>query len=164
MKSSRVAIRQFNLNDADYILRQLNDKAFIRFITDKKVRDLAAAEKYLRDGPLASYREHGFGLNLVVDSVSCTPMGMCGLIKRDELDLPDLGYAFLPQFWGKGFAQEACELVLKQAKEQLNLKNIVAVTMPDNDASIRLLKKLNFSLKGTISLYGSNNFYFELSL
>ena len=72
------------------------------------------------------------------------PAGICGLIKRESLEDVDLGFAFLPEFWGRGYASESAAAVLEHARAAFGLKRLVAVTANDNHASIRLLEKLGF--------------------
>lgn len=159
-ETQRLIIRQFNLGDTDFIIQLLNDKTFIRFISDKNVRTQEDAVTYLTNGPISGYETQGFGLNLVQLKGEKTPIGMCGLLKRAELDYPDLGYAFLPEFCGKGYATEAAESVLKETMASYSLNTVLAVTYADNLSSNRLLVNVGFSLEGTIELYGSpNNLY-----
>lgn len=155
-ETERLIIRQFTEQDTDFILRQLNDESFIRNIADKQVRTREDALSYLRSGPFASYQLLGLGLNLVQLKATGEPIGMCGILKRPELDYPDLGYAFLPNYQGQGFAQEAAEAVLKDAVTQ-GQPVILAVTLLTNAASYRLLEKVGFELQGEMELYGKRN-------
>ena len=125
------------------------------------MRTVADAENYLKSGPMASYGTHGFGLNMVLLKQQEIPIGMCGLVKRDELEYPDLGYAFLPEFWGKGFATEAGESILMDAVHTHQLKVVMAVTVPDNAPSSQVLIRLGFTLTGQIELYGLQNSLYE---
>ncbi len=77
---------------------------------------------------------------------------MCGLIKREELPDPDIGFALLPSFWNKGFAFEAAAAVLKDVRERLRLQHILAITSPDNEASIKLLQRLGLRFENVIKL------------
>lgn len=160
-ETQRLTIRQLNLNDAAFIVQLLNEESFIRYIADKNVRTHADAIDYLTDGPLSSYQAYGFGLSLVQLKGTETPIGLCGLLKRKGLEHPDLGYAFLPEFCGKGYANEAAESVLKDGIVTHALNIIWAVTMPDNLSSNNLLKKVGFKLNGTIELYDSENNLYE---
>ncbi len=142
--TERLVIRPFRVEDAPFILRLLNEPSFIEFIADKGVRTLAQAEDYLRSGPLASYLTHGHGLCLVEHRETGNPMGMCGLIKRDSLPEVDLGYAFVPEFWGLGYAREAAEACVAWGRDGLGLPGLLAIVTPGNLASIRLLEALDF--------------------
>ena len=106
-QTTSLKIRHFNNEDYAFILTLLNEESFIINIGDKKVRTIDDALNYLQNGPLLSYKKRGFGLYMVTIKESATPIGMCGLLKRDELEYADLGYAFLPEFCGKGYAKEA---------------------------------------------------------
>jgi len=94
------------------------------------------------------YERLGFGFCLVQSRESAHPLGICGLTKREYLDSPDLGFAFVPQHWGKGIAYEAAVAVLRYARTELGLKRVLATTRPDNIASQKLLAKLGFELEG----------------
>ena len=144
LETERLILRPFTVDDAEFILTLLNEPSFLRYIGDKKVRDLEGAREYILNGPVASYERHGFGLGLVELKESNTPIGMCGLLKRDELPDPDIGFAFVPEFWRKGFAFEAATAVLRDARERLRVERVVAITSLDNDASIKLLERLGF--------------------
>jgi ribosomal-protein-alanine N-acetyltransferase len=152
LETSRLTMRRFDLPDAEFILELLNEPSFIRYIGDKGVRTLADAENYLRTGPMESYRRHGFGLLLVTRRDEPISVGMCGLLKRDELDDPDVGFAFLPQFWSMGYGSESTEAILEYGRDHLEMKRIVAITSPENDASIRLLLKAGLSFESTVNL------------
>src|SRR5579863_8231406 len=95
--TERLVLRHLDLNDDAFILELLNEPAFLRFIGDKGVRTLDDARDYISKGPIDSYRRFGFGLYLVSVRSGGTPVGICGLVKRDTLDDVDVGFAFLPQ-------------------------------------------------------------------
>jgi RimJ/RimL family protein N-acetyltransferase len=152
ISTARLELRRFTLDDAAFILQLVNDPSFIRYIGDKGVRNLEDARRYLREGPLASYDRFGFGLFLVATKDDGQPVGMCGLLKRDTLDDVDIGYAFLPAFRSRGFACEAGEAVLAYGQRGFGLSRIVAITTPDNVASIRVLTRLGFQFERGIQM------------
>ncbi|WP_298439259.1 GNAT family N-acetyltransferase [uncultured Ferrimonas sp.] len=162
-ESERLLIRQFQAEDAKFIVELLNQESFIRYIADKQVRTEADAIRYLEEGPWASYQQYGFGLNVVQLKGCNTPIGMCGLLKRPELDFPDLGYAFLPQYCGQGYALEAAQIVLHHGFSIYSLNQVLAVTLPENLASNRLLQKAGFRCTGTVNLYGSDNNLYQFA-
>ena len=152
LETERLLLRRFSEDDAPFILTLLNEPSFLRYIGDKKVRTLADARQYIVNGPVASYERNGFGLLLVELKESHTPIGMCGLLKREELPDPDIGFAFVPAFWNKGLAFEAATAVLKDARERLGLERILAITSLDNEASIKLLQRLGFNFDKVLRL------------
>ena len=151
LETERLSLREFTADDAQFILTLLNEPSFLRYIGDKQVRSLADAAGYILNGPVASYERNGFGLYLVELKESYTPIGMCGFLKRDELPDPDIGFAFLPEFWGKGFAFEAAAAVLEDARQRLGLQRILAITSLDNEASIKLLQRLGLRFDKVIT-------------
>ena len=152
LETERLSLRKFTVDDAEFILTLLNEPAFLRYIGDKKVRNLEDARQYILTGPVASYERYGFGLLLVELKESHTPVGMCGLLKREQLPDPDIGFALLSDFWNKGFAFEAAAAVLQDAVQRLKLERIVAITSLDNDASIGLLQRLGFSFEKIVQM------------
>jgi RimJ/RimL family protein N-acetyltransferase len=154
-ETPRLRLRGFTYDDAPFILRLLNEPTFIENINDKGVRDLEGARGYLRDGPLAMYARHGFGLNCVELRDSGKPIGMCGLLKRAELDDVDVGYALLPEYTGQGYAREAVTAALDAGKASHGLKRVVAVVNSGNAASLKLLDDLGFRFERMITLYAN---------
>ncbi len=146
--TERLEIRPFCLEDAPFILRLLNEPSFVQNIADKGVRTLAQARTYLSEGPLASYAAHGHGLWMVLDRETGAALGMCGLIRRSSLPEPDLGYAFVPEAWGRGYAREAAAACLGWGRARLGLSIVLAIVSPANTASIRLLAALGFERTG----------------
>lgn len=143
-ETPRLLLRHFTLDDGPFVLRLLNEPSFIEYIGDKGVRTLEGAHGYLQNGPLTGYAQHGHGLNLVVLRATGAPIGMCGLLKRDTLEVPDVGYAFVPEAWGAGYALEAAEAVLASGWRDFGLTRVLAITNAHNDPSQRLLRKLGF--------------------
>jgi RimJ/RimL family protein N-acetyltransferase len=151
LETERLTLRQFTSDDADFIFRLVNEPSFIQNIGDRGVRSISDAIRYLETGPIASYARNGFGLYLVQLKESGESIGMCGLIKRDGLDDVDIGYAFLPAFWSKGYAVEAA-LAVKEQGRNLGLKRLVAITDPANTGSMRVLEKIGLTFEKTIRL------------
>ena len=152
LETGRLLIRPLRREDAPFILRLLNEPSFIENIADKGIRTLEQAEAYLAEGPLRSYTAHGHGLLMVQHRETGSPMGICGLIRRDSLPEVDLGYAFLPEFWGLGFAEEAARACLAWGRSALGLRAVLAIVSPGNAVSIRLLRKLQFRRTGSMTL------------
>lgn len=144
LETERLTIRHFTLDDAEFILRLLNEPSFITNIADRGVRTVEQAATYLREGPMKSYQVHGHGLCLVSLKGSLQPIGMCGLIKRERLEDVDIGYALLPEFWSKGYALESVSAVLEFGRRSLGLTKVVAIVNPDNEASKKVLTRVGF--------------------
>ena len=152
LETDRLILRHLSTDDAEFILELLNEPSFLRFIGDKGVRTLEDARDYILNGPVDMYNRFGFGLYLTELKGNGAPIGICGLIKRDGLEDVDIGFAFLPRFWGKGYAYEAASAVMTYGKDVLGIKRIVAITSPDNHASGRLLEKLEMRFERMVRL------------
>ena len=152
IETERLMLRQFVPADAPFILELLNEPSFIQNIGDRHVRTLSDAEGYLETGPITSYAKNGFGLYLVQRKESNESIGMCGLIKREALDNVDVGYAFLPRYWSKGYALESVLAVMEYAKNIVQLDRVVAIVDPNNQGSIRVLEKSGFRFEKMVRL------------
>lgn len=152
LETDRLWLTKLMPADAPFILRLLNEPTFIENIGDRGVRTLEDAQRYILDGPMASYVHFGFGLYLVESKATGEAMGMCGLLRREVLDDVDIGYAFLPEFCGNGYAREAATAVLHHAHQVLRLNRVVAIVNPDNQPSIRLLEKIGFRYERMVRL------------
>lgn len=152
LETGRLVLRLLDIGDAPFMLTLLNEPSFLQHIGDRGVRTVEAAREYIRTGPLASYESLAFGLYLVESKEGGEPLGICGLLKRKALKDVDLGFAFLPRFWSKGYAFESASAVVAHARSVLGLKRIVAIVSPDNPASIGLLGKLGFRPEGPVRL------------
>jgi RimJ/RimL family protein N-acetyltransferase len=154
LETERLTLRWLTAEDAPFMLALLNEPSFLRFIGDRKVRTVDEARAYIQKGPAEMYARHGHGLYLTSLKEGGIPVGMCGLIKRDGLEDVDIGFAFLPAFWGRGYAFEAASAVLEYGRKTLGLRRIVAITVPDNQSSIRLLEKIGLTFERMIQLNG----------
>ncbi|MEP4486404.1 MAG: GNAT family N-acetyltransferase [Halioglobus sp.] len=152
LKTERLSLREFCLDDAEIVLSLLNDPQYIANIGDRGIRDLQQAQTYLLTGPIKSYRENNFGLYAIQRHGEEAVIGMCGLIKRDALSGIDLGYALFPEARRQGYAREAAARVVEQARVNLKLETVLAIVDPTNKASIQLLEALAFNYQRNIRL------------
>lgn len=152
IETGRLVLAELADRDAPFILGLLNEPSFLRFIGDRGVRNLEDARRYIREGPVAGYRRHGHGLLRVGLKMTDTPIGICGVLKRDTLAEPDLGFSLLPAYWSAGYALEAASAVLSDARTRLGLGRVLAIVSPGNEPSFRLLAKLGFKGDALIRL------------
>lgn len=145
IKTKRLRLELLNSNDTKFILELLNSPGWLEFIGDRGVKTEDDALNYIQNGPLSDFEKHGFCLFKVVLAETNAPIGMCGLLKRDFLDHPDIGFAFLGEYGGHGYALESSEGVLSWAREQLGIEKVLAITLAENKRSIGLLEKLGLS-------------------
>lgn len=152
LETDRLTLRHATLDDAEFFLRLLNEPSFLRFIGDRGVRTLDDAGRYIADRLIASYEANGFGLWVVEQRAAPGPIGICGLVKRDPLPHPDIGFAFLPEFWLRGFAYESAAAVKHHAHTVIGIPRLYAITNPDNVGSIRIVEKLGLEFVDLIEL------------
>jgi RimJ/RimL family protein N-acetyltransferase len=159
-ETERTIIREITAGDAEFILDLLNQPSFIRYIGDRGVRTAAEARDFIENRYRRSYRDHGYGLYTVElkpagtnhERLIAKPAGICGFVKRDALPAPDIGFAFLPAFEGKGYAFESAAAVMRYGRKILKFRRVLAITTPDNENSRRLLEKLGFHFEGPVNL------------
>lgn len=151
-ETQRLRLRMLNAEDARFYLRLVNDPSFIDNIRDKGIRTIAEAEIAIQTGHRDVQLRMGFSLYLVERKVDQRAIGLCGLVKRDDLPGIDIGYAYLPEFGRQGYAYEANQGLLQYAKTTLHLQELLAIVSPHNLASCQLLEKLEFQFQKNIEL------------
>ncbi|WP_146907074.1 GNAT family N-acetyltransferase [Arenimonas daejeonensis] len=154
LETERLRLHELAGTDTGFILELLNDPDFLRFIGDRQVRTHEDALRYLAEGPLASYAANGYGLWRVERRSDGRVIGMCGLVRRETLPHPDIGYAYLPAFRGQGYAVEAGAAVLRHGFSHLGLPRILAIVTDANAGSVRVLEKLGLMPQGRQSFGG----------
>lgn len=166
LTTPRLRLRHAELHDAPAMLLLVNEPEFLQNIGDKQVRDLAQAQQYLQNGPIGSYQQFGFGLYLVERLSDNATLGLCGLVQRDYLDRPDVGYALFKQFSGQGYISEAALAVVQYASTQLGLRRLCGIVSPHNLASKRILEKTGMQQVGQKVVPGSEKLvdYYQLDL
>ena len=150
-ETNRLLISKITLGDASHFLKLVNSPKWLKFIGDRNLKTVEDAKNYLKNGILKSYATFGFGFyKLQLKANHNVFVGICGLIKREQLDDVDIGFALLPAFEGQGFGFEASQAVMKLAEEKFKLKRMVAITLPSNMNSIKLLEKLGMHFEKRI--------------
>ena len=163
LETERLSLREMSsAGDAEFILELLNTPKFIKYIGDRGVRSFEQARDFIEARYLQSYREHGFGLYAVelkpenaltkVRASAQELIGICGFVKRDELPDPDIGFAFLPEFEGKGYGFESAEAAIRYGRHVLGFSRLLAITSQDNEISGKLLEKLGFAYERIITM------------
>jgi RimJ/RimL family protein N-acetyltransferase len=150
-ETPRLRVRRLVADDAPFIVELLNQPSFLQNIGDRGVRSLDDARAYIANGPGASYSKHGFGLFHVSLRETGEAIGMCGLLRRDWLEDVDVGFAYLPAYWGKGYAYEACVGVIEWGRRTLGIARVCGITKPDNVGSIAVLEKLGMRFVGMVT-------------
>jgi RimJ/RimL family protein N-acetyltransferase len=150
LTTERLVLREFTEEDDLFIIELVNTEDWLKYIGDKNIKTRQQAKEYLVKGPIKSYQENGYGLFLVELKDSKIPIGMCGIINRPTLENPDIGFAFLPQYVGQGFGYEIAQSTINYAQNELRINKVLAITIPENLASIKLLTKLGLKFQKSI--------------
>ena len=142
IETPRMHLRKLNLADAAFILELLTDPDFLAQVGDRGVHNLEEARRYVTEGPGSSYLRFGFGLNAMELKDTDTAVGLCGLLRRDSHPDVEIGFALLPCARHKGLALEAAAATLSWGFDSLGLDRIVALTAPENLASMHILERI----------------------
>lgn len=153
-ETARLTVRPLRLDDADFVLRLFNAPNWLQFLPDRQVRTREAAGRYLREVYLQGYADNGFGAWAV--TLQGEPIGICGLFRRPYLPIPDLGYALLPDFEGRGYAFEAAAGALSYVRDHLGMSSLAAVVSEANTRSVQLLERLGFDFKESVLIPGED--------
>lgn len=157
MKTKRLQLRRLTFDDAWLMLAIWNDPAFVRYVGDRGIRTVAQARDALKEGALRLYAEYGYGPYRIALRSNGTPIGICGLFRRDGLDHADIGFSILPDYCGNGYAYEAASAVVEHARVDIKLARVTAIVAPENTASIRLIEKLGLLFEKTIRMPGEDH-------
>ena len=147
LETERLRLREFTTADCDFLIELMNSPGWLKFIGDRNVRTREEGENYLRNGPMKSYEVNGYGLWMVERKDDGCPMGMCGILKRAWLADPDIGYAFMEPWRGRGYAGEATRAIVQYAGEAFGLKRLVAIIDPENSDSVKLINNAGFAFE-----------------
>ncbi len=145
LETERLLIRHIHLGDAQFVIDLLNSRGWLDNIGDRNVKTIADAERYMRKKMIPDYEKSGFGMYGVESKSEEKLIGFSGLVDRPGLEGIDLGFAFLEEYQGMGFAFEANKAIVAHAKD-LGVKLLKAITLPSNISSRNLLEKLGFQL------------------
>ena len=148
LETSRLQLREVTLSDSDFLLKLLNDPTWLENIGDRGVRCNAEAESYVKHSIWPQYQAHGYGMYTVLLKPSALAIGICGLVKREYLSAPDLGFALLPDYVGQGYASEAARGVMAHALGKFGIGGLYAIARRGNDRSVRVLARLGFHHEG----------------
>ena len=161
LETDRLILREQTENDAPFVFELVNSPAWLKYIGERNVKSVEDARNYILNGAIKSYKQSGFGFYLVELKEGNVPVGISGLVKRDTLEHPDIGFAFLPEYEGKGYGSESASAVMKYARDVLKLGTIVAITTKDNTASIKLVEKIGLTFKEYVQMGDEELMLFE---
>ena len=154
LETERLVLNEMTTDHAGFLYKLMNDPAWLQFIGDRNINSLEAAKDYITFKIKPSYERFGFGFYLTSLKEDDTPIGVCGLVKRPSMEHVDVGFAFMPDYRGKGYGYESASAIMDYAKSELDIDYIVAITDLDNVGSIKLLEKLGLKFEKVMQLDG----------
>ncbi|WP_157972802.1 GNAT family N-acetyltransferase [Aureibaculum luteum] len=152
LSTSRLELDFATKKDAAFLFELMNDPAYLKNIGDRNIKTITDAENFIADKYIKSYKDNGYGYYIIKLKENLKPIGICGIVNREEMSFFDIGYAVLPEHRNKGFAYEATKALYDFAQSTLKINEIAAITDPENHESIALIKKLGMKYKKKIQL------------
>ena len=162
--TERLHLRPATLEDAPFVLKLLNMPKWLEYIGDRNVHTVKDAQEYIKNRMIPQIKRLGYGNYTVIREDDGALLGCCGLYNREGLEGVDIGFSFLPQFEGKGYAYEAAACVLEAGFNTFDLNRVGAITLEINTSSRRLLEKLGLEFVKNIKLEGDDQelMYYEV--
>ena len=157
LQTERLILRHATIDDAPFMFQLLNDPSWIEFIGDRGIKTVEDAKNYTVEKIIESYEKNGYGLFLTELKKDKTPIGLCGLVNRPQIEDIDIGFAFMPNFKGNGYGYESASAVMDLGLEKWGLKRIAAITVKENIRSIALIKKLGLRHEKTFAFDGGSD-------
>ncbi len=148
-ETSRLQHRAFTVDDAEAFFALTSHPEVIRFTGEPPLPSVDAAREAIASYP--DWDTVGYGRWASVLKETRAVIGFCGLKYLPELDAVDVGYRFLPEYWGRGLATEACRASLEFGFTTLQLDQIIGLVLPENAASIRVLEKVGMKADGEVA-------------
>ncbi len=161
LESRRLLIQQATIKDYTFFIELMNSPKWLKYIGNRGINNKRDALAYIKNSLVNSYKSNGWGLYKLVLKDEMEPIGVCGFLKRDYLEHPDLGFAILPAYEGSGISFEAASAMMKYGFSELKINPILAITSPENISSQNLLVKLGFKNidRITATNYGDSLLY-----
>lgn len=150
MHTERLILRPFTLDDAEEYLPLVSHPEILRYTGESPVESLDEVRTIILTRPLRDYALRGFGRMACIEKKSGRLVGFSGLKYLEDLQEVDIGYRFLPDCWGKGYATESAMTLMRAGVREHNLRRIIGLVEPANEASAHVLKKLGLMFEKKI--------------
>ncbi|MBT8264256.1 MAG: GNAT family N-acetyltransferase [Muriicola sp.] len=140
IETERLLLRELVLTDAEDMLRLHSNSRVQKYTGEAVIISLEGIQDKIQEKK-KEYENYGYGRWATILKNGNQFVGWAGLSYLPEFDEIDLGYRFLPEYWGMGLATEASRAILTYGFDKLNLKRIIAIAMKEHTASIRVMEK-----------------------
>jgi len=163
LETQRLRLRLFTPDDVKIMFTLSTDPDVIKY-ADTPAKDMAEARQRLEEGPLFDYKKYGYGRFAVELKETGEVIGFCGIKYLPEIDLPEVGYRYLKEYWGRGIGTEAARVCVEFARDDLEIKKLIALIIPENIASIRVAEKLGMTRGSLIHIFDVDAYQYEMML
>jgi RimJ/RimL family protein N-acetyltransferase len=163
LETTRLRLRLFTHDDLQVMYILGTDPDIIKY-ADTPAKDMEEVRQRLEQGPLADYKKYGYGRFAVELKEIGEVIGFCGIKYLPEIDLPEVGFRYMKEYWGRGIGTEAAEACVGFARDDLKIKKLIALIIPENIASIRVAEKLGMTKGPLIHIYGEDALQYEMML
>lgn len=153
MQTNRLHLRPFTLDDAEAFWPLVSLPEVLRYTGEQPQTSLDEVRQTLLSRPIRDYEVYGFGRMACVEKASGRLVGFCGLKYLEDLAEVDIGYRFIPDCWGKGYATESALAIMGTAAAH-GISRVIGLIEPDNVASGRVLEKLGLVFERHIQPLG----------
>ena len=164
LETPRLRLRLFTYDDVEIMYTLGSDPEIIKYAEAEPAKDLDDARRRLEEGPLYDYEKYGYGRFAVEFKETGRVIGFCGIKYLPEIDLPEVGYRYLTEYWGRGIGTEAARACVEFARRDLKISKLVALIIPENIASIRVAEKLGMTRGPLIHIYDEDALQYEMML
>ena len=155
MQTARLLLRRFTLDDAEAYMPLVSDPAVLRYTGEEPQQSIEAVRQILQTRPLRDYLKYGYGRMACIEKSTGRLVGFCGLKYLEDLNEVDIGYRFMPDTWGKGYATESASAVMNQCRKEGKIKRVIGLVEPENLGSVNVLKKLGLFFERSVILEDS---------
>jgi len=146
IETKRLILREFNINDFEAVF-EFNSRVEVhKYTGDEIIKSIERAKEIISNIWLNDYKNYGYGRWAVIYKPENKIIGFAGLKYLPEINETDIGYRFLPEYWGKGIATEVSKKIINYGFDQLKLNRIIGITMPENIGSCKVLEKIGLTL------------------
>ena len=163
LETTRLRLRLFTHDDLQIMFRLNTDPDVIKY-ADTPAKDMEEVRQRLEQGPLSDYKKYGYGRFAVELKESGDVIGFCGIKYLPEIDLPEVGFRYLKEYWGRGIGTEAARVCVDFARDDLKIEKLIALIIPGNIASIRVAEKLGMAKGPLIHIYDEDALQYEMTL
>ena len=164
LETARLNLRLFTHDDVQIMFDLNSEPEIIKYAESTLTKTLQEAKERLEQGPLFDYKNYGYGRFAVELKEIGKVIGFCGIKYLPEINLPEVGYRYFKEYWGKGIGTEAARVCVDFARDDLEIKKLVALIVPENIASIKVARKLGMKKGPLIQFDGIDAFQYEKML